>query len=251
MLETGIRKTLGAGVVASLLPEELMATKSINRPPLRWARSPFYFNSAAHLIRIGRERATTLGEFADLMQRCPDDSIFQHTFQTLQEHHYVREGFTNDFAQWAFSACNEVGLAERLAGVDVREFTSIKTLRDTLVKTLQDYLESSPRARERAAFEPFYFCASDTIVVPTPFVARNLREFADGLGRVSLHSIHYHFIEARLRLKLNSNDFSQWLEEELDLGPLADRLNRIDIYTATMEEVRENIMRIVEPARAQ
>jgi hypothetical protein len=227
-----------------------MASKSTMRPPLRWAKSPFYFNSAAHLIRIGRERATTLGEFADLMERCPDDAIFQHTFQTLQEHHYVREGFTNDFAQWAFSACNEVSLAERLAAVDVREFTSIKALRTTIVKTLQDYMEKNPRARERAAFEPFYFCATDTVVVPTPFVARNLTEFADGLRKVSLHSIHYHFIEARLRLKLNSNDFSQWLEEELDLGPLADRLNRIDIYTATMDDVRRKIIRIVEPAAA-
>src|SRR5207248_8163747 len=72
--------------------------------------------------------------------------------------------------------------------------------------------------RSRAALEPFYFCAGATVVIPTPFVARNLAEFADGLKRVSLHSVHYHFIEARLRLKLNSNDFSLWLEDELDLG---------------------------------
>src|SRR5579872_1202826 len=159
-----------------------MAATQTLHPPLRWARAPFYFNSASHLIRIGRERASTLGEFATLLQACPDDAIFQHTFHTLEEHHYVSEGFTNDFAQWAFSACNEVGLAERLASVDVREFTSIKTLRSTLLKMIDDYLEKNPRARERAAFEPFYFCSSDTVVVPTPFVARNLAEFADGLG---------------------------------------------------------------------
>jgi hypothetical protein len=215
---------------------------------LRWARSPFYFNSAAHLIRIGRQKAATLGEFADNLSSCPDDSIFQHTFQTLHDHHYIREGFSNDFAHWTFAACNEIGLAERLAGIDVREFTSIKALREALVKTVEDYLKKNPRARERAAFEPFYFCASDTIVVPTPIVARNLAEFADGVKRVSLHSIHYHFMDARLRLRLNSNDFSMWLEEELDLGALADRLNRIDIYTSTLEEVRQRILKIVESA---
>jgi hypothetical protein len=216
--------------------------------PLRWARSPFYFNSAAHVIRIGRDRATTLGEFGEILKRCPDEAIFQHTFQTLQEHHYVQEGFTNDFAQWSFSACNEVGLAERLASVDVREFTSIKALREKITATVDDYLKKNPQARDRAAFEPFYFCASDTVVVPTPFVARNLAEFAEGLQRVSLHSIHFHFIEARLRLKLNSNDFSLWLEEEMEMGALADRLNRIDIYTSTLQDVRRKILKIVESA---
>ena len=223
-----------------------MAT--VQARPLRWARSPFYFNSAAHVIRIGRDRATTLGEFGEILKRCADEAIFQHTFQTLEEHHYVQEGFTNDFAQWSFSACNEVGLAERLASVDVREFTSIKALREKINATVDDYLKKNPQARDRVAFEPFYFCASDTVVVPTPFVARNLGEFADGLQRVSLHSIHFHFIEARVRLKLNSNDFSLWLEEEMDLGSLADRLNRIDIYTSTLQDVRRKILKIVESA---
>jgi hypothetical protein len=219
-------------------------------PPIleRWAKAPFYFNSAAHLLRIGRERATSLVELLEALRSCPDDSIFQHTFQTLQEHHFIREGFSNDFAHWAFAACNEIGLAERLASVDVREFTSVKALRARIVGIVEDYLERNPRARDRQALEPFYFCAADTVVVPTPFVARNLREFIEGLQKVSIHSIHYHFIEARLRLKLNSNDFSRWLEDEMDLGRLADRINRIDIYTSTLYEVRDQLVRLLERA---
>lgn len=214
----------------------------------RWAGSPFRFNSAAHLLRILREQATTLSEFLEALRTVPNESIFQHTFQTLQEHHFIREGFSNDFAHWAFAACNEVGLAERLAGVDVREFTSINALRDRLVDIVERYLNNNPRARDRQALETFYFCASDTVVVPTPFVARNLTEFIDGMEKVSIYGIHYHFIEARLRLKLNSNDFSVWLEDELDMGMLADRLNRIDIYTATLHDVRRSIIRILQSA---
>ncbi len=225
-----------------------MATATLTTRNTRWARTPFYFNSSAHLLRIGRESATTLAELLDALRTCPDDSIFQHTFQTLQEHHFIREGFSNDFAHWAFAACNEIGLAERLSSIDVREFTSIRDLRDRIVKIVEEYLTQNPRARDRSALETFYFCASDTVVVPTPLVARNLAEFADGLQKVSLHSIHHHFIEARLRLKLNSNDFSVWLEEELDMGALADRLNRIDIYTSTLNDVRRNIIRIIESA---
>jgi len=212
----------------------------------RWARSPFYFNSASHLLRIGREKAATLQELLEAIRACPESSIFQHTFQTLAEHHFIREGFSNDFSHWAFASCNEVELAERLAALDVREFTSIATLRERLIHIIDSYLQKNPRAATRVAMEPFYLMASDLVVVPTPYVARNLEEFADGLRKVSIHAIYYHFIDARLRLKLNTNDFSIWLENELDLAQAADRLNRIDIYTSTLEGVRRSILKVVE-----
>lgn len=211
-----------------------------------WARSPFYFNSAAHLMRIGREKANNLQELGEALRHCPDSSIFQHTFQTLEEHHFIKEGFSNDFSHWAFAACNEVELAERLAAIDVREFTSIATLRDRLVRIIEEYLQKNPRAATRTAMEPFHLMASDLVVVPTPYVARNLPEFADGLRKVSIHAIYYHFIDARLRLKLNGNDFSVWLEKELDLTQAAERINRIDTYASTLEGVRQNILKIIE-----
>jgi len=212
----------------------------------RWARSPFYFNSAAHLLRIGREKATTLMELLEAIRTCPESSIFQHTFQTLAEHHYISSGFSNDFSHWAFASCNEVELAERLAAIDVREFTSIAALRERLIHIIDTYLQKNPRAATRVAMEPFYLMASDLVVVPTPYVGRNLEEFADGLRKVSIHAIYYHYIDARLRLKLNTNDFSVWLERELDLSEAAGKINRIDIYTSTLEGVRRSILKVVE-----
>src|SRR5882757_1386017 len=212
----------------------------------RWARSPFYFNSASHLLRIGREKATTLQELLEAIRICPESSIFQHTFQTLAEHHFISGGFSNDFSHWAFASCNEAELAERLAAIDVREFTSIAALRERLIHIIETYLQKNTRAATRLAMEPFYLMASDLVVVPTPYVARNLEEFADGLQRVSIHAIYYHFIDARLRLKLNTNDFSVWVEQESDMGQAADKLNRIDIYTSTLEDVRRGILRIIE-----
>lgn len=225
-----------------------MATAQLPTGVQRLAKSPFYFNTSAHLVRICRESASTLGELLDAMRVVPDDSIFQHTFRTLQEHHFIREGFSNDFAHWAFAACNEVALAEQLASLDVREYTSLATLRGRVVEIIEDYIQQNPRACDRIALEPFYFCASDTVVIPTPIVARDLTEFVDGIEKVSLHSIHYHFIDARLRLKLTSNDFSEWLENELGLPTLGERLNRIDIYTATLQEVRQQILRTLRTA---
>ena len=221
-------------------------TKMNERPAPR----PYEFRSASHLMRIEREQALNLTELLNNLRTCPDECIFYHTFQSLHEHHFIREGFSNDFAHWAFAACNEVGLAERLAGIDVREYTTVQAMRERVVSTVENYLKKNARAGERQALEPFYFCASDTVVIPTPLVARNLREFADCLEKISVHSIHYHFIEARMRLKLDTNDFSNWLETELDLGALADRLNRIDIYTSTLNDVRRAVLRTVQTAAA-
>jgi len=219
-------------------------TISVPRAPVK----PFYFNTSAHLLRITQQKSNTLAEFLDALHDCPESSIFQHTFRTLQEHHFIREGFSNDFAHWALSACNEPSLAEALASVDVREFTSVTELRERFVQIVQNFLQRAPEAGRRIARETFYFCASDIVVIPTSFKAHTLHEFAEGLRGVSVHCIHHHFIEARLRLKLMSNDFSQWLYEDLNLSETARRLNRIDIYTVTLDDVREQIIRIVERA---
>ena len=215
------------------------------------AKKKFVFNSGANLLRIGTERAKNLSELLEGLRVVPDSSIFQHMFQTLAEHHYIREGFSNDFAHWAFFSCNETGLAERLAGVDVREYTSIKEMRERIIHVIEDYLKRNPESAKRSALETFYFCSSDTVVIPTTFSANNLDEFVQGLRSVSLHSIHYHFINARLRIKLNSNDFSQWLEEELGLGSLADKFEAIDIYTSTLEGVRRQMIKLAESEHAR
>lgn len=218
------------------------------KPALRKAQKPFYFNTSEHLLRIGRQKANTLSELLMAMQSCPDDSIFQHTFRTLQEHHFIRQGFSNDFAHWSLFACNEPALAEQLASVDVREFTAIEGLRSRMVEILDHFLQKENRPGSRPAYEPFYFCASDIVVLPTSFCADTLPAFLDGLNQVSVHSIHHHFIEARLRIRRMSNDFSQWLQEEVGLPEAAAAIDRIDIYANTLEGVRRQIARIVSQA---
>jgi len=214
----------------------------------RKPEKPFYFNTSEHLLRIGRQKAGTLSELLQALHTCPEDAVFQHTFRTLQEHHFIRQGFSNDFAHWSLSACHEPALAEQLAGVDVREFTAIEGLRRRMVEIIDEFLQAHPRSGSRPAHEPFYFCAADLVVLPTKFSADTLKGFLDGLNQVGVHSIHHHFIEARLRLHRMSNDFSNWLEEELGLTEAADAIERIDFYTHTMEGVRLQIARIVAQA---
>ena len=212
----------------------------------RTASTPFEFKAAAHLLFIEREQARNLAELRDALLSCSEDSIFQHTFRTLEEHHFIKEGFSNDFAHWASSELGVIGLGERLASLDVREFTSLSSLRSRLIQLVEDFLARNPNVREQTAENPFYFYSSETVVLPVQTRARDLAEFIDGLKQVSVHSIHYHFIEARLRRKLETNDFSLWLQKELGLSQAASQLNRIDIYTSTLEGVKRKIVQILQ-----
>ena len=217
------------------------AEHSVRKPD-----KPFYFNTSESLIRIGRQKANNIPELWQGLQTCPDDSIFQHTVRTLQEHHFIRQGFSNDFAHWCLSACNEPVLAEQLASVDVREFTAIEGLRRRMVAIVDAFLQQHPQSATKPAYEPFYFCASSIVILPAQFAPDTLPGFVAALRQVSVHSIHHHFIEARLRLHRMSNDFSNWLEQEVGLTRVAESIERIDIYTNTMEGVRQQIANIVE-----
>lgn len=222
-----------------------LATSLPHRP-----LKPFYFNTSDHLLRITGLKAGTLAELLAGLRSCSDDSIFQHTFRTLQEHHFIREGFANDFGHWVRVACGQTSLAEQLATVDVRDFTSLGELRQRFIQIIEGHLHHHPAEGSRPAKGAFHFCASDIVVIPTRCVARSMQDFIGGLGEVSLHSIHHHFIEARLRLKLMSNDFSQWLNDA-GLPESGHQLNRIDIYVLTLEEVRQQIIQVVERATAE
>ena len=87
--------------------------------------TPFSFFTVAYLTRIGNQCARTLTEFLKGLEECSDASIFHHTFQTLGSHHFLTEGFSNDFAQWVLASANRDELAERLAALDIRDYLSI------------------------------------------------------------------------------------------------------------------------------
>ena len=78
------------------------------------------------------------------------------------------------------------------------------------------------------------------------FEARTLEEFRDSVRRLTHASFHYHFITSRLRLHLRTNDFSLWLADSLGMEALADRVNRIDIYTNTLESAQAVLLSQIE-----
>ena len=144
------------------------------------------------------------------------------------------------------AACNRPELAERLAGLDIRDYLSLAELRRDLLRTVSEYCDSNPSFANQLAFETFYFCAAIEVAVPLNLEARTLEEFRAGLEHLTHASLHYHFIASRLRLHLRTNDFSNWLEGSLGLPKLAQQVNRVDIYTNTLDSVREKLIALVD-----
>jgi len=213
---------------------------------LKKSEQPFQFKTVSYLTTIANEVASNLTQLKQGLETCTDASIFNHTFQTLSNYHFLTQGFSNDFAQWVLASCNRPELAEHLASLDIREYLSLAELRADLKRLVTEYCEQNPQQAEQSAFEPFYFYEAIGVEVPLQMDAWTLGEFRDSLQKLSHAAFHFHFIASRLRLQLRTNDFSYWLESCLDLGSLARRVNRIDIYTNTLESALHTIVSLVE-----
>jgi hypothetical protein len=213
------------------------------------AETPFEFFTVAYLTRIGNQSAGNLEELLAGLEQCSDASIFHHTFQTLSSHHFLTEGFSNDFAQWALAEANRDALAEQFAALDIRDYTSIAALRADLCRVLRDFIGAFPQFSRQEALDRFYFCESLEVTMPFSLNAATLDEFRNVVASISHASFHFHFVTSRLRLQLRTNDFSHWLAGSLGLNSLAETIDRIDIYTNTLDTARAKMLRLVDRER--
>lgn len=213
------------------------------------AHTPFEFMTVASLTKIGNQSARNLSELLQALEECSDASVFHHTFQTLGSHHFLTEGFSNDFAQWVLEATSRDALAEQLASLDIRDYLSIAALRADLCRVLRSFTETHVEQSRQEALEPFYFCETVEVTLPLGVVAQDLPTFRHGVAGLSHASFHFHFVTSRLRLQLQTNDFSYWLAASMGLTSLAEDINRIDIYTNTLDSTREKMLLLLDRER--
>jgi hypothetical protein len=208
--------------------------------------NPFYFYTSSNLVELTGEKANTLEELLALLKQCSGSAIFFHVFQSYRERHFAIEKYPSDFAQWISASLDEESLAERLGSLDVRDFTSIRALRESILRIIEDHLGQYPQCGSRLGKTPFFLCQSISVVMPTPYIAWNLGDFYQIMGKIGIRSIHYHLIEARLRLGIHTNDFSHWLRDSLERERVAQQIEDIDIYLYTLEEIRRMILQHVQ-----
>jgi hypothetical protein len=199
------------------------------------------FCSSASLEKLTGSKAHNLEELLELVKTSSNSSLFYHTFSAFRKLREVQTPYTNDFAVWIFGHLNEKGLAEKLLAIDLAEYNTIESLRARIVELVEAYRSENPSSFEKKATEPFYLYDSVRFVYLTDKFAYNLSSFRQVLDTISIDSVYYHFIESRLHTKLETDDFSSWLEENADHRELALTIRNIDLNMYTLEELRLKI----------
>jgi len=210
------------------------------------AKDPFHFHTRAHLKELTGLKAKNLNELVSILKTVPDSVVYYHTHHFLEEHHFLTPEPANDFALWVSDALGDEVLGEKLAAIDTFGFFTLEELREELVSIIEEYLSHEPNSRDCQEGREFYFVKSISVVLPTPYVAHDLREFVEALRKVSRHSLYFHIFEAKLRLGKGLNDFSFWMEHSLNEKELAETIAKLDPYTYTLEGLRSSLIQLIE-----
>ncbi len=212
------------------------------------SKEPFRFSTQVSVPELTGLKAANLQQLLDILKTVPGSVIYYHTHRFLQQHQYLSPEPPNDFAYWVTGVLGEGVLGEELYSIDTIQYTTIRELREEIIRTIEVYLKINPRAllRFATAGEEFHFVKSVSFVFQTPYTASDLKEFQASLQRITLDSIYFHMFEARLRLGRNTNDFSRWLEESLSEKRLANKIASLDPYTHTMENLRITLVKLIE-----
>jgi len=212
------------------------------------AKEPFKFCTRLHLSELTGLRATTLGQLLAIIKEVPGSCIYHHTHRFLQQHQFLSPEPPNDFAFWVTDILGEDELGERLVSIDTIQYSTIRDLREKIASTIENYLNDNPLAKLKFARsgEEFHFIKSISFVLPTNYIAYDLKEFAEVLKKITMDSIYFHIFEARLRLEKPTNDFSLWVENSLGDKKLANSLSSFDPYTSTLEDLRKKVIRVIE-----
>lgn len=207
---------------------------------------PFQFRTLWSMVELTGLFAHNLKELVAHLKAVPGSVIYYHTHHYLKQHQSLSPEPPNDFAYWTTQVLGVVPLGERLASIDTIRFPSIRSLREKIISIIESYLQATKETRRAPEGQEFCFMKSRSFIVPTPYEVWDLKEFAQAISKISVLSLYHHMFEARLRLERGPNDFSNWLEKELDEKSLALSISRLDPYTQTLENLRTQILKLTE-----
>ena len=203
--------------------------------------SQFHFYTGLHLVKLLGIKAKNPRELLEGIKKVPASSIYYHTHRFIQQHHYLSPEPPNDFAYWLSNILNLEEIGEAIASVDTVRFRKLEDLRTEFITILQNYTKNEKHLPDCSEGHEFHFMSCITVVVPTNYIARNLKEFVEIINNISVNSLYFHIFEARLRLQRDENDFSAWLKS-IGEDELAKQISRLDPYNITLEGLRRKII---------
>jgi hypothetical protein len=211
---------------------------------LKTAKDPFFFTGCWELREMLGRSARDEQQLLEAIEEIPLDSLSYHTHSFFLRHQYIAGPYPNDFATWAAIQVRDRVLGEKLGILDPYDFENLEALRTEIVNIIDEHLSQLQITPRVIYGEPFHFMQSRIIEVPTGLEARTLTEFKNILATVDASAVYYHNFEAILRLGRRMGDFALWIEEQLHLPELAQKISRIDFYMASLESVRHQILKL-------
>ena len=207
------------------------------------AKNPFDFYTSLTLRELTGKKARNLHELVEIIKEVPGSVIYYHTHEFLRRYQVMWPDQPNAFANWVSGTLGEYKLGEELAAIDICQFTSIRELREAIIKVIEKKLfETKAPLRYAPKDAEFEFIKAHSFVLPTGFSAHTLKEFTEILNKVTIHSIYFHIFEARLRLEKAINDFSFWLATSAGAPELGEAIADLDPYSFNMESLRKKLI---------
>jgi hypothetical protein len=204
----------------------------------------FHFMTQYSLVELLGLKATNPSQLLAGIRSVPVSSIYYHTHRFLQLHNYLSPEPPNDFAFWLKDILHLEELGEAFLSIDTISFNNLEDLRSKFVEILGDYFLTDGNIVDCPKGYEFYFMGCQTFVLPTPYIANNIKEFSEILSKISVNSLYFHIFEARMRLGIPENDFSVWLRG-VGQDDLAKEISKLDPYNITLENLRKKIMNMV------
>ena len=210
------------------------------------AKDPFFFTGCWELREMVGRSARDEQQLLEAIEEIPLDSLSYHTHSFFLRHAYIAGPYPNDFATWAAIQVRDRVLGEKLGILDPYDFENLEALRAEIVNIVDEHLSQLQIIPRVIYGEPFYFMQSRIIEVPTGLEARTLTEFRKILATVDISAVYYHNFEAMLRLGRRMGDFALWIEEQLHLPELAQKISRLDFYMTSLESIRHRIINLCD-----
>ena len=207
------------------------------------AAHPFLFTGCWELRQMLGRSARDERQLLEAIEEVPLDSIYYHTHSFFLRHKYIAGPYPNDFATWAAIQVRDRVLGEKLGVLDPFEFKDLESLRAAIVAIIEDHLSHLQIIPRVIYEEPFHFMLSRITAVPTGLEGRTLTEFREILASIDASVIYYHTFEAILRLGRSHGDFATWIEQQLELPDLAEKIAHLDLYMISLESIRDRIIR--------
>jgi len=213
---------------------------------LKIAKDSFFFTGCWELREMVGRSARDEQQLLEAIEEIPLDSLSYHTHSFFLRHAYIAGPYPNDFATWAAIQVRDRVLGEKLGILDPYDFENLEALRAEIVNIVDEHLSQLQIIPRVIYGEPFYFMQSRIIEVPTGLEARTLTEFRKILTTVDISAVYYHNFEAMLRLGRRMGDFALWIEEQLHLPELAQKISRLDFYMTSLESIRHRIIKLCD-----